>query len=117
MRIIELSTASNAARAKPDWRTIKSGIGWVGTIIKCCRYSPRGSSTGPCGEEKIRTPALTVPQTRELIAVAIEEQLQANTLPHKAETAERWLVRNELARAARYKSRNLLPPKRKKQSA
>ena len=56
---------------------------------------------------------MTVPQARELIAVVLEERLQANTLLHKAETAQRWLIRNELARAAYYKARNLLPPKRK----
>ncbi len=34
------------------------------------------------------------------------------TPPHAAATAQRWLQRNELARAYRYKSHNLLPPLR-----
>lgn len=55
---------------------------------------------------------MTVPQARRLIAAHIEHQLKSNTPAHVAATAQRWLQRNELARANRYQSRNLLPPLR-----
>ena len=47
-----------------------------------------------------------------MIACQIEHHLQSHTPTHIAATAQRWLQRNELARAYRYKSRNLLPPLR-----
>ena len=53
---------------------------------------------------------MTVPQARRLIASQIEHQLPSHTPAHIAANAQRWLQRNELARAARYEARNMLTP-------
>ncbi len=84
---------------------------WVCGVAALCFFCRVGAALE--AERKQRqTPAMKAPQARELIAVVLEEHLQANTLRHKAETAQRWLMRNELTRAAYYKARNLLPPER-----
>ena len=53
---------------------------------------------------------MTVPQARRLIAAQIEHRLRSNTPAHITATTQRWLQRNELARASHYESRNILPP-------
>ena len=89
-------------------------------IVRCrserCRNQwarPLDRGTGaPAGErqEKIRTPALTTPRLRELIAGVIEEHLKVNDPEKQERRGTRWQVRSEYARFYYHHSRNILPP-------
>ena len=63
----------------------------------------------------MRTPALTVPQVRELIASRLAEVLGYHEGETTSRRVTRWLQRNELARFYRYRQRNLLPPLKNQQ--
>jgi len=64
---------------------------------------------------KMRTPALTVPRVRELIACRLAEVLGYHESETTSRRVTRWLRRNELARFYRYRQRNLLPPLKNQQ--
>ena len=61
------------------------------------------------GGGKIRTPALTVPQLRQLVSGLIEAHLGANSLPSLCRRGTRWLRRNEQARLYHHRSRKVMP--------
>jgi len=63
----------------------------------------------------MRTPALTVPPVRELIASRLAEVLGYHARATTSRRVTRWLQRNELARFYRYRQRNLLPPLKNQQ--
>jgi hypothetical protein len=63
----------------------------------------------------MQTPALTVPQVRELIASRLAEVLGYYERETTSRRVTRWLQRNELARFYRYRQRNLLPPLKNRQ--
>ena len=63
----------------------------------------------------MRTPALTVPQVRALIASRLAEVLGYDQSETTSRRVTRWLQRNELARFYRYRQRNLLPPLKNQQ--
>ncbi len=56
------------------------------------------------------TPALTLPQLRQLIGGVIEVYLRTNVPEALCRRSTRWLQRNEQARFYQYRSRNILPP-------
>ena len=56
------------------------------------------------------TPALTMPQLRQLIGGVIEVYLRTNVPEALCRRSTRWLQRNEQARFYQYRSRNILPP-------
>src|SRR5262249_18069156 len=102
----------SVARGKLAWGTIRSGIGSPGITTKPCRSWPRGSSIRRRDGGKNLTPALTVPQLRQLIGGLIEVHLKANRPSSLCRRSTRWLRRIEQARFFHYSKRNLLPPLR-----
>jgi hypothetical protein len=56
------------------------------------------------------TPALTLPQLRQLIGGVIDVYLRTNVPASLCRHSTRWLKRNEQARFYQYRSRNILPP-------
>jgi SRSO17 transposase len=56
------------------------------------------------------TPAMTLPQIRQGIAVIVREVYQCDTRAHLLDTCQKRLQRNELARFYHWKQRNQLPP-------
>ena len=89
---------------------MRCAIGRVGTIIKRCRYWRRGSSCGkPIGEKKW-TPAITLPQIRQGLALILYEAFQCGTITHMLWECQKRLQRNELARFYPWKRHNLLAP-------
>jgi SRSO17 transposase len=56
------------------------------------------------------TPALTLPQLRQLIGGVIDTYLQTSVPASLCRRSTRWLQRNEQARFYQYRSRNILPP-------
>ena len=56
------------------------------------------------------TPALTLPQLRQLIGGVIDVYLRTNVPDSLCRRSTRWLQRNEQARFYQYRSRNILPP-------
>jgi SRSO17 transposase len=56
------------------------------------------------------TPALTLPQLRQLIGGVIDAYLRTNVPESLCRRGTRWLQRNEQARLYQYRSRNILPP-------
>ena len=87
---------------------MKCAIGPDGTIIKPSRYWPPGFSCGKPSGEKKWTPAITVPQIRQGIAVILYEAFQCGTMAHMLKERQKRLQRNELARFYHWKQRNRL---------
>ncbi len=58
---------------------------------------------------KKKTPALTVPQLRQLIGGLIEAHINADDQAPLCRRSTRWLQRNEQARYFYYRKRNMLP--------
>jgi SRSO17 transposase len=56
------------------------------------------------------TPALTLPQLRQLMGGVIDTYLQTSVPASLCRRSTRWLQRNEQARFYQYRSRNILPP-------
>ena len=56
------------------------------------------------------TPALTLPQIRQGIAMIVYEALQCGPMSHMLQERQKRLQRNELARFYHWKQRNLLAP-------
>ena len=56
------------------------------------------------------TPALTLPQIRQGIAVILREAYQCDTMSYLLDACQKRLRRNELARFYPWKQRNRLPP-------
>ncbi len=56
------------------------------------------------------TPALTLPQLRQLIGGVIDAYLGTSVPASLCRRSTRWLRRNEQARFYQYRSRNILPP-------
>ena len=80
-------TVYSAARAKRAWPTMRCAIGRAGSIIKRCRsWRPGFWSKKPSGEKKW-TPAMTLPQIRQGIAVIVREVYQCDTRAHLLERA------------------------------
>src|SRR3989442_8336135 len=85
-------------------------IGGVGSIIKRCRYWPHGFwCEKPLGGKKW-TPAITLPQIRQGIAMILHEAFQCGTKLHMLKECQKRLQRNELARFYHWQQRNRLPP-------
>ena len=59
---------------------------------------------------KKRTPAITLPQIRQGIAMILHETFQCGAMPHMLKACQRRLERNELARLYHWEQRNRLPP-------
>jgi SRSO17 transposase len=59
---------------------------------------------------KAFTPALTLPQLRQLIGGVIDAYLRTDVPVSLCRRGTRWLQRNEQARFYQYRSRNILPP-------
>ena len=57
-----------------------------------------------------KTPALTLPQLRQLISGLIDAHLETKLPASLCRRSTRWLQRNEQARLYNYRSRNILPP-------
>src|SRR5713101_4830769 len=70
----------------------------------------RGSWSGKRIGGKKWTPAMTLPQIRQGIAVILREALQCGTLAHMLEERQKRLRRNELARFYPWKRLNQLAP-------
>src|SRR5712691_7308837 len=107
---IASKNASSVARAKPVWRITRCVIGRAGSIIKRYRYSPRGSWYGKPSGGKKWTPAMTLPQIRQGIAMILREAFQCGTMSHMLQERQKRLQRNELARFYHWKQRNQLAP-------
>jgi len=60
----------------------------------------------------MRTPALTVPQARVLIAGLLNRSLQCHQAARIRRNMNRRLQRNEEARLYRWRQRKRLPPRR-----
>ncbi len=60
--------------------------------------------------EKKWTPAITLPQIRQGIAMILHETFQCGSMPHILKACQRRLERNELARLYHWEQRNRLPP-------
>jgi len=56
------------------------------------------------------TPAMTLPQIRQDIAMTLREAFLCGTMSHMLEERQKRLRRNELARFYHWKQRNLLAP-------
>ena len=65
----------------------------------------------------MRTPALTVPQVRLLIAGLLNQLLKSQSPTRSRRTMKRRLRRNEEARLYHWRQRNRLPPRRFEQLA
>ena len=89
---------------------MKCAIGQGGSIIKRSRYWPPGSWCGKPSGGKKWTPAITVPQIRQGIALILYEAFQCGTMAHMLKECQKRLQRNELARFYHQKRRNLLAP-------
>jgi hypothetical protein len=85
-------------------------IGQGGGIIKRCRYWPLGSWSRKLRGGKKWTPAITLPQMRQGIAVILHEAFQCGTMSQRLQECQKRLQRNELARFYHWKPRNLLAP-------
>ena len=59
---------------------------------------------------KKKTPALTLPQLRQLLSGLIDAHLETKLPASLCRRSTRWLQRNEQARFYNYHSRNILPP-------
>src|SRR5712691_8679581 len=101
---------SKEARAKRVWRTMRYAIGRVGSIIKRFRYWPRGCWCGKPSGEKKWTPAMTLPQMRQGIAMILHEAFQCGTMSPRLKECQMRLQRHELARLYHWKQHNRLPP-------
>src|SRR5260370_1886265 len=100
----------SAARVKAVCPIMRCAIGPVGTIIKRSHYWRRGSWSGKRIGGKKWTPAMTLPQIRQGIAVILREAFQCGTMSHMLEEKQKRLRRNELARFYHWKRRNQLAP-------
>jgi hypothetical protein len=89
---------------------MQSAIGQDGSSIKRSHSWPPGSSCGKPSGEKKWTPAITVPQIRQGIAVILYEAFQCGTRAHRLQECQKRLQRHELARFYPHKRRNLLAP-------
>ena len=107
---IALKHVSSAARAKRAWRIMRCVIGGVGSIIKRFRSWPHGSWCGRRSGEKKWTPAITLPQIRQGIAVILREAFQCGTMSQMLAERQTRLRRNELARFYHWKQRQRLAP-------
>jgi hypothetical protein len=56
------------------------------------------------------TPAMTLPQIRQSIAMILHEAFQCGTMSHMLKECQMRLQRNELARLYHWKQHNRLPP-------
>src|SRR6266704_2883495 len=109
-RSIASKNVSSGAKAKLGWPTMRCAIGQDGSSIKRCRYWPRGSWCGkPIGGKKW-TPAITLPQIRQGIALILHEAFQCGTMSQRLKECQQRLQRNELARFYHWKKHNLLAP-------
>jgi hypothetical protein len=89
---------------------MKCAIGPAGSSIKRCPSWRRGFwSEKPSGGKKW-TPAITLPQIRQGIAMVLREAYQCGTMSHRLDERQKRLRRNELARFYHWKKRNLLAP-------
>jgi hypothetical protein len=107
---IALKSVFSEAKAKPVWRTMRCVTGRVGSSIKRFRYWPRGFWYEKPNGGKKWTPAMTLPQIRQGIAMILHEAFQCGTTPHMLKERQKRLQRNELARFYHWKQRNRLPP-------
>jgi hypothetical protein len=89
---------------------MKCAIGPAGSSIKRCHSWRRGFwSEKPIGGKKW-TPAITLPQIRQGIAMILREAYQCGTMSPMLDERQKRLRRNELARFYHWKKRNLLAP-------
>ena len=109
-RHIASKNVSSGARGKRVWPTMRCAIGPGGSTIKRYRYWRRGSWYGKPSGGKKRTPAITLPQIRQGIALILYEVFQCGTLSQRLKECQQRLQRNELARFYPWKQRNLLAP-------
>ena len=56
------------------------------------------------------TPAMTLPQMRQGVAVILREAYRCDPMSHLLDACQKRLQRNELARFYHWKQRNRLPP-------
>jgi hypothetical protein len=89
---------------------MRCAIGRVGSIIKRFRSWPHGSWYGKPSGGKKWTPAITLPQIRQGIAVILREAFQCGTMSHMLQERQKRLQRNELARFYHWKQHNRLAP-------
>ena len=86
----------------------RHGTGWQ--QHQTLSFWRRGSWYGqPSGENKW-TPASTLPQLRQGLALILNEGLQCGTLSQRLQVCQQRLQRHELARFYHWKQRNLLAP-------
>jgi hypothetical protein len=90
--------------------TMRCGIGGVSSIIKRFRYWPHGFWCEKLLGGKTWTPAITLPQIRQGIAMILHEAFQCGTRLHMLKECQQRLQRNELARFYHWQQRNRLPP-------
>ena len=89
---------------------MRDAIGPAGSSIKRCRYWPRGSWCGRRSGGKKWTPAITLPQMRQGIAVILREAFQCGTMSQMVAERQKRLRRNELARFYHWKQGKRLAP-------
>jgi hypothetical protein len=89
---------------------MRYAIGLAGSIIKRCRYWPRGFWCGRRSGGKKWTPAITLPQIRQGIAVIVREAFQCGTMSQMLAERQQRLQRNELARFYHWKQHKRLAP-------
>jgi hypothetical protein len=89
---------------------MRCGTGRAGSIIKHFRYWPHGFwCEKPRGGKKW-TPAITVPQIRQGIAMILYEAFQGGTKSHMLKEPQKRLQRNEVVRFYHWKQRKRLAP-------
>src|SRR5712692_8328404 len=101
---------SSGARARRVWPIMRYAIGLAGSSIKRFRSWPRGSWCGRRSGGKKWTPAITLPQMRQGIAVILREAFQCSTMSQMLAERQKRLRRHELARFYHWKQRKRLAP-------
>src|SRR5438093_4281374 len=90
---------------------MKSGVGWAGTTTSPCRSWHCGSWCWNASEWEKKTPAITVPQVRDLFSQLLQHP--APTTERIADTLTNVLRRNEEARIYHwYTTTETFPPRR-----
>src|SRR4029450_10494431 len=106
-RHIASKHVSSGASVKRVWPTMRYATGRGGHIIKRCRSWPRGCWYGKPSGGKKWTPAITLPQMGQGIALILSEAFQCGELSQRLKEGQKRLQRNELARFYHWKQHNL----------